>query len=202
MKQQILIIHGGDTFATYDDYLKFLKTKEVDLEKLQYKGWKETIGETLGEKYQVITPHMPSKNNAKYSEWKIWFEKFLPFIRDNVILVGHSLGGIFLVKYLCENFFSQNIQAVFLISAPYDDDASDYSLADFVLPKNLDQFKKHSGKIFLYHSKDDPVVNFGDFEKYAKALPNAIQRIFTDKGHFNQEIFLELVEDISNLGNS
>lgn len=199
MKQQILIIHGGDTFATYDDYLEFLKTKEVDLEKLQYKGWKDTIGKTLGEKYQVIAPHMPSKNNAKYLEWKIWFEKFLPFLQDDIILVGHSLGAIFLVKYLSENTFPKKIQAIFLISAPYDDDISDYSLADFVLPKNQGQFQKQAGKVFLYHSKDDPVVNFGDFEKYAKALPNATQRIFTDKGHFNQEVFPEIIKDIKNL---
>ncbi len=196
MKKQVLIIHGGDTFASYDDYISSLKTKEVDLEKLQYKGWKETICEELGKDYQVITPHMPSKQNAKYFEWKIKIEKFIPYLHDNVILVGHSLGGIFLIKYLSENTFPKKIQAVFLIAAPYDDDASNYSLADFVLPKNLEQFKQQSGKIFLYYSKDDPVVNFGDFEKYVKSLPSATQRIFTDKGHFNQEEFPELVEDI------
>lgn len=199
MKQQILIIHGGDTFATYNDYLAFLKTEEVDLEKPQYKGWKETISDELGENYEVITPHMPSKHNAKYLEWKIWFEKFLPFLQDNIILVGHSLGGIFLVKYLSENSISQNIQAVFLISAPYDDDESDYSLADFVLPKNLEKFKTQAGKIYLYHSKDDPVVDFSDFEKYAKTLPDATQRIFIDKGHFNKETFPELAVDIKGL---
>lgn len=199
MKQQIIIIHGGDTFATYNDYLAFLQTEEIDIDKPQYKGWKETIGKDLGEQYQVITPHMPSKHNAKYLEWKIWFEKFLPFLQDNVILVGHSLGAIFLVKYLSENTFSKKIKAVFLIAAPYDDDASDYSLADFVLPKSLEQFEKQSGKIFLYHSKDDPVVNFEDFEKYAKALPNATQIIFIDKGHFNQETFPELAIDIKGL---
>lgn len=198
MKQQILIIHGGDTFATYDDYLAFLKIKEVDLEKLQYKSWKETIGDDLGDNYQVINPHMPSKNNAKYAEWKIWFEKFIPFLQDNVILVGHSLGGIFLIKYLSENIFPKKIRAVFLISAPYDDDASDYSLADFVVPKSFEQFQKQAGTIFLYHSTDDPVVNFGDFEKYKKALSNAVQRIFTDKGHFNQEEFPEIIKDIKN----
>lgn len=199
MKQQILIIHGGDTFATYNDYLAFLKTEEVDVEKPQYKSWKETISDDLVDNYQVIVPHMPSKHNAKYLEWKIWFEKFLPFLQDNVILVGHSLGGIFLVKYLSENTFPKKIQAVFLISAPYDDDASDYSLADFVVPKNLEQFQKQAGKIFLYHSKDDPVVNFSDFEKYAKAFPKSTQRIFLDKKHFNQEEFPELVEEIKNL---
>lgn len=199
MKQQILIIHGGDTFATYEDYLEFLKTEEVDLGKLQYKSWKENITDDLGNDYQIITPHMPSKHNAKYLEWKIWFEKFIPYLKDSIILVGHSLGGIFLIKYLSENTFPKKIKAVFLISAPYDDDDSDYSLADFVLPKSLEQFKKQTGKIFLYHSKDDQVVSFGDFEKYTKAFPNATQRIYINKGHFNQEEFPELAEDIKGL---
>lgn len=199
MQQQVLIIHGGDTFATYNDYLTFLQTEEIDLEKSQYKSWKETINDDLGDNYQVITPHMPSKHNAKYLEWKIWFEKYIPYLQDDIILVGHSLGAIFLVKYLSENTFSKKIKAVFLVSVPYDDDASDYSLADFVLPKNLEKFKEQADKIFLYHSKDDPIVDFSDFEKYAKDLPDATQRIFTDKGHFNQEEFQELVEEIKNL---
>ena len=43
------------------------------------------------------------RTNARYEEWKIWFERMIPFLNDNVILVGHSLGGIFFVKYLSEN---------------------------------------------------------------------------------------------------
>ena len=46
---------------------------------------------------------MPNSMNARYKEWKIMFNKFLPFFKNNLVLVGHSLGGIFLAKYLSEN---------------------------------------------------------------------------------------------------
>ena len=86
--------------------------------------------------------------------------------------------------------------STFIISAPYNDKDKNYSLADFNLPENLKKFEVQGGKIFIYHSKDDPVVDFADFEKYKKALPNAQTRVFTDRGHFNQEFFPELVADV------
>ncbi len=63
---------------------------------------------------------MPNKTNAQFEEWKIWFEKFIPFLNDGVILVGHSLGGVFLAKYLSENKFPKKIGGVFLVSAVYE----------------------------------------------------------------------------------
>jgi predicted alpha/beta hydrolase family esterase len=50
--------------------------------------------------------------------------------------------------------------------------------------------------IYLYHSKDDPVVPFSALEKFARALPLAYTRIFEDRKHINQSEFPELAEDI------
>ena len=201
MKKQIVLIHGGDTFANYDEYLSFLNEFQIDFERYRAPSvnWKRTLGVALGNDYEIISPDMPDKNNAKYLEWKIWFEKFVPHLDPQVILIGHSLGGIFLAKYLSENTLPKSVLATFLVAACYDDKDSDYSLADFVLPDKLDNFAKQSSKIFLYHSSDDKVVPFSDLAKYQKALPNATTRTFTDRGHFNQETFPELVEDIKGL---
>jgi len=57
------------------------------------------------------------------------------------------------------------------VAPRYDDKDSEYSLADFVLPATLEKFEKQGGRIFLYHSEDDSVVPFVDFEKYKKAKP-------------------------------
>src|SRR3989344_3659970 len=105
MKTQIVVIHGGDTFDTYEQYLSFLKNYKIDFERFREnkKDWKATLAEKLGENYEVISHSMPNKRNAKYIEWKIWFEKFIPFLNPEVILVGHSLGGAFLAKYFSEN---------------------------------------------------------------------------------------------------
>ena len=198
-KKQVVVIHGGDTFKTYDEYLDFLRNYEIDIER--YKSnktdWKPWLREVLGEEYEVILPIMPNKTNAQFSEWKLWFEKFFPFLNDEVILAAHSLGGIFLAKYLSENKFPVKINGVFLVGAVYDKDCEGYPAVSFSLPEKLDL---QTRQIYLYHSKDDPVVPFSALEQYKKALPNAQTRIFEDRKHLNQEQFPELVEDILKLG--
>ncbi|MEX2008414.1 MAG: alpha/beta hydrolase [Candidatus Spechtbacterales bacterium] len=199
MKKQVVVIHGGDLFETYEEYLEYLRAYELTLEKLNQKRWGENLADALGSEFQVIRPTMPNKRNARYVEWKIWFEKLLPYVEDGISIVGGSLGGTFVAKYLAENTFPKNIAATFLVAAPYDMEGAGQTLMDFVLPDDLDGLAKQGGKIFLYHSEDDPVVPFADAKKYQKDLPNATPRVFQDRGHFNQEEFPELVEDIQNL---
>lgn len=197
MKKQIIVIHGGDTFETYEEYIAFLKDFSIDsLDYFTRKTWKETLSEKIGSQFEVIVPKMPNKTNAKYSEWKIWFEKLVPLLNSEIVLVGHSLGGIFLAKYLSENILPRKIKGAFLVAAPYDDKDADYSLADFNLSDDLGKLQSQSGKLFIFHSKDDPVVPFADFEKYKSALPDAHTVIFENRGHFNQEEFPELVDMI------
>ncbi|MDP3962697.1 MAG: hypothetical protein Q8Q03_02425 [bacterium] len=54
--------------------------------------------------------------------------------------------------------------------------------------------------MYLYRSKDDPVVPFSALDKFKEALPQAHTRIFENRKHINQEEFPELVEDIIKLG--
>jgi hypothetical protein len=142
---------------------------------------------------------MPSPNNAKYAEWEIWFRKVVPFVKRGAVLVGHSLGGIFLVKYLATRRFPKHLKAVVLVSAPFHTKDMDESLGDFGLPRSLRTFEKQAGRIFIYHSTDDPVVPVEHAEKYHQALPGAAMRIFRRKAHFNQATFPELVREIKGL---
>ena len=199
MKKQIVVIGGGDTFKTYKEYVAFLKNYKLNFEKLKIKRWKESLGERFGNSFEVIFPRMPNSMNAKYKEWKIMFEKLFPFLNNNLILLGHSLGGIFLAKYLSENKFPKKIKATFLVSAPYEAKNKKHSLGDFTLPKRLDKFRRQGGKIFLYYSKDDKVVPFSDMEKYIKALPETEAVIFKKRGHFDQTEFPEIVRKIKTI---
>jgi len=142
---------------------------------------------------------MPSKYNAKYLEWCIWFDKVIPHLHDGVVLVGHSLGGIFLAKYLEEGSMPMQIKGTFLVAAPFEECEPGESLADFALPERLEHFVAQAGKLFLYHSEDDPVVPFGALAKYKEKLPDATIRTFTDRGHFLGPEFRELMVDIKSL---
>lgn len=196
MKKQIIVIYGGDIFNSYKEYISFLKSYKINFEKMKSGGWKDSLQKKLGKSFEVILPNMPNKYNAKYLEWKIWFEKIIPFLEKRVVLVGHSLGGIFLAKYLSENKFPKKILAAFLIAAPYDDKDADYSLADFKLKKDLSLLQKQSKKLYIWQSEDDDIVPFADFEKYKKVLPDANYRVFKNKGHFIQKTFPEIVQEI------
>lgn len=200
MKQQILVIGGGSTFPSYEDYISHLKSKEINFERLKArKDWKDSLQEVLGESFEIFVPRMPNVTNARFEEWKIWFKRIVSKLNENLILIGHSLGGIFLVKYLSENKLHKKIRATILVASPFDDKDSEEPLAEFSLNSSLDGFAKQAGEIYLVQSKDDPVVPFNQFEKYKKALPDAKTLILDGMGHFNIESFPEIVDLIKNI---
>ncbi|MFA6476456.1 MAG: alpha/beta fold hydrolase [Candidatus Paceibacterota bacterium] len=197
IKKQVIVIHGGDTFETREEYLAFLKSYQIkSLDYFKGKDWKKTLQERLGEDFEVIVPAMPCKINARYEEWKIWFEKIIPLLNDEVILIGHSMGGTFLAKYLTENNFPKKVLSLHLVAAPYDTEVIKESLVDFALNKTVEGLAQYTDKIFLYQSKEDKVVALEDAMKYKRDLPNAEINIFEGRGHFKQEEFPELVERI------
>ena len=196
MKKQIIVIHGGHTFNTTKEYISFLLNYKIDFARILGKGWKGSLQEKLGKGFEVVLPIMPNPSNAKYAEWKIWFEKLFPFLEKEVVLVGHSLGGIFLVKYLSENKFPKKILAAFIVAAPFDDKDPHHSLVDFRPKKDLSGLQIQPKERFFYHSQDDDVVSFAAFKKYKKVMKSAHFKEFKNKGHFNQSSFPEIVRDI------
>ena len=193
--QQILFIRGGEVFDTHEEYIQFLIDKKLTLEDLRFQDWKKNLGDKLGENYDVLLPQMPNNYFAHFSEWKIWFEKIVSQLSDGVILIGSSLGGIFLLKYLSEHKIPKSIKATFFVAAPYKNEENG-SLGDFRLTQDFSQLIGQAGKIYLYHSQDDPVVPFSDFLDLKNALPQAKTRVFTDRGHFRLKEFPEIIEDL------
>lgn len=199
MKQQVLIVHGGTTYPSYVSYIDSLESIQMDISKLTYRvDWKDTITADLGNKYEVFLPKMPDSTNARYNEWKIWFEKIIPLLKDNLILVGHSLGGIFLAKYLSENIIKNKVKTVILVAAPFEDLELE-KLSDFNLPKSLSKLKEQIEDITLFQSEDDPVVPAEHVGLYKAQLPAATIILLKNNGHFKQDHFPELVELIKSL---
>lgn len=198
--RQVVVIGGGDSFTSYEEYfsrLRGLEIASIDFFK-SHRSWKQDLEEALGDGYEVLAPSMPNKQNAKYAEWQIWFEKLTPFLEDGVVLIGHSLGASFLTRYLSENDFPRRIAATMLVAGAYSADLDEMA-EEFAAPGSLDRLAKQGGIIFLYHSTDDPVVPFSELARYQAALPRATVRIFDDRQHFNQETFPELVADIKSV---
>ncbi len=195
-----MIIHGGTTCKDRRDYLKHLKGRKISIEKRI--NWAQDYLEIeLGRNYQVIRPRMPLQDNAKYAEWEIHFKRFIPYLKDNIILIGNSLGGIFLAKYLSENKFPKKIAAVFLVCPPFDNSHSDEDLfGGFKLKSDLSLIEKNSSKLYLMFSKDDKCVPVYHAERYRDKLPKANIIIYKSKnGHFKVPKFPEIIRLIRNL---
>jgi hypothetical protein len=202
MKKQVLVIHGGSSFNNYENYLNNLKNSEVDLDRLiPHPEWKSKLQKNLGDDYIVYLPKMPQKDNASYLEWKIYFEKILEKIDGELILVGHSLGAIFLIKYLSENIIRQKINGLFLVAAPYENDELDNEvITDFITKnKDLQKISEQTNVICLYHSKDDPIVPYSHSGKYIEKLREAKLTSFDDRSHIFGDNLPEIIEDIKSL---
>lgn len=196
-KPQLFTIHGGMTFKNKGDYLNFLKNREVSI-KPRVRWSDEYLTKKLGNEFEIIRPRMPLQDDAKYKEWKIHFERHFPELRNNIILIGSSLGGIFLAKYLSENRFPKKIRATYLICPPFDDTLSGEDLVGgFKLKPDLSLIEKNSPNLYLMFSQDDDVVPIAHAEKYREKLKKSKIIIYKSKnGHFDIPEFPEIIKMI------
>lgn len=191
--KQIVFIHGGEVFSKREECLEFLSSYEFSKRDLSSEGWKYSLAQVFKDA-EVLLPQMPNKFDARYEEWEVWFNKMIPFIGQDVILIGHSLGGSFLSKFLSENDFPVRIASLHLVAPPFDDE-SIYPLLGFKQTESTKALSKID-TIHLYFSSDDPVVPFSEMEKYKTLLPHANSHSFSDRRHFNQLEFPELIEEV------
>lgn len=185
------------TFKSRKDYLKFLKTREISIEK-KVRWTEDFLDKKFSKDFEIIRPRMPQQDDAKYGDWKIHFERFFPKLRGSVILIGSSLGGIFLAKYLSENKFPKRILSTYLICPPFDNTLTGEDLVGgFTLKSDLSLLEKNSKNLHLLFSKDDEVVPVAHAEKYRKKLKKADFVIFESKnGHFKITEFPEIIKMI------
>ena len=179
-KAQILLVHGGMTFKSDKDYLHHLRTKKVSTAKKPY--WEADLEEKLGKKFEIIRPRMPLQDNAKYRDWKVFFERHIPLLRNKFILIGSSLGGIFLAKYLSEHKLPKKAISVFLVCAPFDATLPKEDLVGgFRLKADISLIERNCKNLHILFSKDDDIVPVFHAEKYRKKLKRAHIGIYKNK---------------------
>ncbi|MEK7651373.1 MAG: alpha/beta hydrolase [Patescibacteria group bacterium] len=184
------------TFKSEKDYLHWLKNKNVSTKKRPY--WEADLEEKLDNKFEIVRPRMPLQDNAKYRDWEILFERYLPLLRHNFILIGSSLGGIFLAKYLSEHKLSKKALSVYLVCAPFDGTLSTEDLVGgFKLKADLSLVERNCKNLHILFSKDDDVVPVSHAEKYRKKLKKAHIVVYNNKrGHFTIPKFPEIIKMI------
>src|SRR5690606_14843151 len=118
--------------------------------------------------------------------------KLLPLLGDDVQLIGHSLGAMFLAKYLHTNPLERRVKKLILIAGAYDEEHMGDS-GSFVVGSAVN-VPQSAEEVHFFHSEDDPVVPFVELAKFQADMPGATVHAFSDRAHFNDATFPELLE--------
>jgi valyl-tRNA synthetase/predicted alpha/beta hydrolase family esterase len=189
----LIIIHGGEIWKDRETYISKIESDELNW--MFFKDgnntkltWKTSIKNYCNSnQIQILSPQFPNSFNADYTKWKMVFEKTIPYINSNTVLVGHSLGSMFLTKYLSEN--DLDFGKLFLVSGGLWN-SKDLVKDDFNnkwVVENFDNLNKLGNKVYIVHSKDDKVVDFQRSMDLKSKLPDANLIEFEDLGHLNVE---------------
>lgn len=195
----VIIVHGGSCWTSYAEYIEDLKKTKLSPDFTPRRPWHKTLAEKLGSSFKVLLLEMPNWQDAKYLEWKIWFEKALAVSGNAPVVIGHSLGGIFLIKYFSESVSPKKVAGIFLVGTPYRTFAEDPDFGDFALKRPPHRLKHLGARVLFYHSQDDPFVAYADVKKYQDALPEAVIKTFKNRGHFTQDNLPEIAEGIRSI---
>ncbi len=142
------------------------------------------------------TPEMPEPYNPNYEKWKNIFEQFE--INENTILIGHSCGAGFIVRYLSEE--NINVSKVILV-APWINSKREENITMFDgLVINKDIALKTNGITIFLSSNDDQAIK-DSIEVLVKTVKDIKVVEFKNYGHFcfrdmKTKEFPELLKEI------
>jgi predicted alpha/beta hydrolase family esterase len=185
--KKAVIIHG------YYDRSEYLDSSYPSASNNHWIPWLQRQLSLKG--IETQTPEMPGFYEPNYERWKEMLDRFTP--DENTILVGHSLGGGFLVRYLSET--KSKFNKVVLV-APWLDPRHkiDPKLFDFSIDPEI---VSRTNELNIIYSTDD----FSDVLQSVDILKSKLEDAkfieFKDKGHFvlnslHTEKFPELLETI------
>jgi predicted alpha/beta hydrolase family esterase len=196
--KQVFYIHGGNSFLQHEDFLNHLRTRDIrDLPGTERTKWTKTLREDLGPEYEVFMPQMPCAETARYEEWKIWFERHFKYVREGILLVGCSLGAMFLIRYLSEvKKLPFSISGLILMAGAVTKESEHEFVVPLAETRNI---LRHTNRVIIMHSTDDFVVPYEHAEKLKAALPEAELVTFTDRNHFLQPEFPEMIDLIKKM---
>lgn len=148
----------------------------------------DSLERALGAGWEVQYPQMPDEENCPYPEWQAEIDARIASMKRPVTLVGHSVGGSVLLKYLCDRRPSPHIAGLFAVAAPYWG-AGGWGWDEMALPADAATRLAGDWPLVLHHSRDDEVVPFSHLALYAAKLPRATVRTYEGRDHqFNDDL--------------
>lgn len=171
MSKRVLIIHGWESNSREHWFL-------AEKERLEKLG------------YEVFVPDMPNTLHPQKEEWVKVIEDFNP--DENSILIGHSLGGVAMLRYL--EIADKKVGECVFIATPIKKLGAGYEGIENFLEGdfNWNKIKGNAEKLIVFNQTEDPAVPI----QHGKDLANFINTelvIVEDDDHFDK-IDFELLE--------
>lgn len=194
--KNVIFVHGRPS-RREDFFIKLIRLRQSSL------SWASWLGKQL-KKYghEFNAPEMPRAYDPDYEAWEKKFENYK--ITPDTILVGHSCGGGFLVKYLSRHP-KTSVGRVILV-APWL--GYDYGAppTDFFEGYKIDPniAKRTKGLVVFYSDNDFDAIN-KSVSKLKSTLKNTKYKEFRGYGHFTLKgmktrKFPELLEECLKIG--
>ena len=183
-----IILHGSN--STEEESKEGLPENE--------RHWKPWLKKELEKKgINVSNDIYPKDWNPSYNEWKNVFEDNI--VNEKTILVGHSAGGAFLVRWLWET--KKKIKKLILVSPGKAGKESRKTLSNLYgsdTYKHIGNYVKE--EIIVFTSNNNIPSHIKSADEYAKELPAKVINL-KNHGHFTlgdmgTEEFPELLEEV------
>jgi predicted alpha/beta hydrolase family esterase len=141
------------------------------------------------------TPELPKPYEPKYEDWKRIFEQLQP--DKDTLLVGHSCGGGFLLRWLSENKHIK-VGKVMLVAPSLGQDWEDTT--GFMNFKIDPDFINRTDGVTIFYSDDDKPGIGEAVSRITELIPKAKLITFHGRGHFTEKSnliieFPELLEE-------
>jgi predicted alpha/beta hydrolase family esterase len=144
----------------------------------------------------TATPEVPLAYEPLWERWVKEVERY--DINSETILVGHSCGGGFWVRYLSEHR-DLNVAKVVLVAPWIDVEQEDPNkFFDFNIDPNI---ASRTAGLIIFNSSDDVPEIQSSVVKLRKEIKNIKYREFENRGHFTHrkmpsDSFPELLEEV------
>lgn len=181
-ERRVVIVHGWMGTPTRD-WLSWLKTELRD------------------DGISVKIPKMPNTNRPKIEEWNKYLAKVVGKPDENLFLIGHSIGGRLLLRYLEE--IDAKIGGAIIVASWLDKRVKPFKLKSNAkmmapwldTPIDWKSIKRHANQFTAIYSDNDAYVPMSAAQMIRRKL-NAKVVVLHNKGHIDQTTSPPILKEI------
>lgn len=155
-----------------------------------YKNWIPWLKRKLGKsKLNCIVPSFPTPYKQDYESWSRILKAYdaIGYITEDTTFITHSLGGIFIIKFLIENGIKVKkiITVAGFNNVTFEDDINLYN-SFYMKNDDLLKIKDYCKEIISIYSDNDPYVPIEVAEIFANQICSK-KVLIKNAGHFNEK---------------